>query len=256
MIDKIKLKEGAYYIGTCRNTNIAKWYKGKFIFINFNFGNPYIEDIDYYGDVKNISVDGFIPIKEIIIDVDNIIDERNLQDYKNSARKIYQNLKIDNLKDEIWKPIPNYEGLYYASNLGRIKKHNYPNGDKILCQNFIRDYLVVGLTDYSGSRKTLRVHRLIAMTFKNSNNSNLIVNHINGIKTDNREINLEWIERTENSRHTYTSGIYHKKLTPDMVREIKLMLKTGEKQKKIAQKFNVSYSTISEINTNKKWINI
>ena len=256
MIDRTNLKEGAYYIGTCRNTNIAKWYKDKFIFMGLNFGNPYIETINYYGDVKNTSHDGFIPIEEIKINVDKIIEEKNLQDYKNSARKIYQNLNILNLNYEIWKPIPEYEGLYYASNLGRVKKHNYPDSNKIMRQNFIRDYLVVGLTDYEHKTKTHRVHRLVAITFKNNDNKNLIVNHINGIKTDNREINLEWIERAENSKHTYTSGIYIKKLTPNMVIEIKNMLSEGVMQKEIANKFNVSRSIISEINTNKKWINI
>ena len=254
MIDKINLKEGTYYIGTCRNTNIAKWYNGKFIFIGLNFGSPYIESIDYYGDVKHMSCDGFIPIKEIIVNADDIIDEKNLQDYKNGARKIYQNLNTSDLKNEVWKLIPNYEGLYYVSNLGRIKKHSHPDSDKIMRQNFVRDYLVVGLT-YNG-KKTYRVHRLVAMAFKDNYSENLVVNHINGIKTDNREINLEWIERTENSKYTYTSGICIKKLTPNMVVEIKKMLKEGIAQKEIASKFKVSRSIISEINTNKKWINI
>ena len=76
MIDKLNLKEGSYYIGTCRNTNIAQWRKGEFIFIGFNFGSPYIETIKYYGDVKNTSFDGFIPIEEINFNVDSIIKEK------------------------------------------------------------------------------------------------------------------------------------------------------------------------------------
>jgi uncharacterized protein YqgQ len=251
MIDRLDLKESSFYIGTCRNTNIAQWHKGEFVFIGFNFGNPYIETIKYYGDVKNTSFDGFIPIEEINFNVNNIIKEKNLQDYKNGARKIYQKLNIIDLMDEIWKPIPKYEGQYYVSNLGRIKKHGYPDCDKIMRQNFVRDYLVVGLKGI-----TYRVHRLVAITFKKNYYNKPIVNHINGIKTDNREINLEWMEHAENLRHIYTSGIFSKKLTPIMVVEIKNMLKKGIMQKEIAKMFNVSRSTISEINTNKKWINI
>lgn len=256
MIDKIDLKEGAYYIGTCRNTNIAKWYKGKFIFINLQFGNPYIETIDYYGDVKNMSVDGFIPMEEIVVNVDNIVLEKNKQDYKNGARKIYQNLSIVDLKDEVWKPIPNYEGLYYVSNMGRVKKHGYPDGDKIMRQNFSREYLILGLGDYERIRKTHRVHRLVAMVFKEKSDKNFEVNHINGIKTDNRDSNLEWISHSENTKHSYTSGNIVKKLTPEIVREIKTMLKNGNVQRKIAKKYNISYSTVCEINKGKKWKNI
>ena len=258
MIDRLKLKEGSYYIGTCRNTNIARWHKGKFIFIGFNFDSPYIETIEYYGNVKNTSFDGFIPIEEININVDDVIKERNLQDYKNGARKIYQNLNINSLNYEIWKPIPKYERLYSVSNFGRIKKHGKSlYGNKIMKQNFSREYLVVGLTDYEHIRKTYRVHRLVALTFKYNDDISLEVNHINGIKTDNRDINLEWIEHAENSKHMYTSGNVCKKLKLEDVLEIQRLLCKGDfLQKDIAKKFNVSRSTISEINTNKKWKNI
>lgn len=255
MIDKINLKEGAYYIGTCRNTNIAQWFNGKFIYIGFNFHQPYVETIDYFGDVKNTSIDGFIPIEEIKIDINKVIEEKDKQDYKNSARNIYKILCIKNLKDEIWKPIPDYEGLYYVSNMGRVKKHGYPNGDKIMRQNFSKEYLVLGLTDYNKKRKTHRVHRLVAMAFK-KNNTNFEVNHINGIKTDNRDINLEWIKHAENSKHMYVSGNVRKKLTPNIVIEIKNMLNGGIMQKEIAKKYNISRSTICEINKGKKWKNI
>jgi predicted XRE-type DNA-binding protein len=261
MIDKLNLKEGSYYIGTCRNTNIAKWHRGKFVFINLHFGNPYIETIDYYGDVKMASVDGFIPIEEIRINVDDVIKERNLQDYKNGARKIYQNLSINSLNYEIWKPIPEYEGLYSVSNFGRVKKHGkslFPNfGNKIMKQNFSREYLVVGLSGYDGKRKTFRVHRLVAMTFHPKLNAFLVeVNHKNSIKTDNRAENLEWVTHQSNSQKMFIDGNYSIKLTPEMVIEMKKMLNNGCIQKEIAKKFNVSRSTVSEIKKGKKWRNI
>jgi len=253
MIKKINLVEGAYYIGTCRNTNIAKWHNGEFIFINLEFNRPYIETIQYYGDVKNLSFDGFIPIKLIDINFNDIVKAKNAQDYKNGARKIYLNLKNVDLKNEVWKPIPEYEGLYYVSNMGRVKKHD---SNKIMRQNFSREYLVVGLTDYNKKRRTHRVHRLVAFTFKNDSNYELEVNHENEIKSDNRESNLEWMTHAENSKHMYVSGNTIKKLTSENVLNIKKMLSDGCVQKEIALKYNVSRSTISEINTGKKWVDI
>jgi len=224
MIKKVDLKEGVYYLGTCRNTKVAKWFNGKFIFINFEFNRPYVETISCFEDVKELNVDGFIPIQEIDISYNIIKEEKNKVDYKNYARKIYLNLNNSDINGEIWKPIPNYEGLYYVSNLGRVKKHD---GNKIMRQNFSREYLILGLSGYNHKRKTVRVHRLVAMTFKNKYRLTQEVNHINGIKTDNRDINLEWIEHSENSKHMYTSGNVCKKLTPDVVVEIKKMLTEG-----------------------------
>jgi DNA-binding NarL/FixJ family response regulator len=165
---------------------------------------------------------------------------------------MYLNLN-ESVDGECWKPIPNYVGLYEISNYGRIRKCDC---NKIMKQNFSQDYLVIGLSDGSRIRKTHRVHRLVAMAFNCSDNPHLEVNHINGVKSDNRDINLEWISHSENSKHTFVSGNKTKKLTPEMVMKIKKMLKNGCIQKEIAEKFNVSTATISEINTNKKWINI
>ena len=78
--------------------------------------------------------------------------------------------------NEIWKDIPNYEGLYQVSNLGKIKSLERFTDDghhvkeKILKQSFAKGYLKVNLCK-NGLKKTICVHKLVAQAFlMNPNN--------------------------------------------------------------------------------------
>ncbi len=107
------------------------------------------------------------------------------------------------LQNEIWKDVPGYEGLYMASNHGRIRnfKNNLLKPNKIL-----KGYLHITLHK-GGIPKTFRLHRIIAATFIPIDKSRTQVNHKNGIKTDNYIGNLEWCTHTENQRHAYETGL-------------------------------------------------
>jgi len=249
LILKSELKKGFYYTGTCRNTRVAQWNGDNFIFINYQFTQPYIETIKYYGDVINVNIDGFIPIMEINVEYEDIKQARIEQDYRNSARQIYKNIEIKDLKDEEWKEIIGFK-KYLVSNLGRIKKVD----SFILKQNLSSDkYCFIALNNDKGVRKTLRVHRLVAMAFCEYKKG-CEVNHINNVKTDNRVENLEWVTHKINSKKNFSSGNFHFKLKPEIVMEIKELLKSHTmKQKDIAVLYGVGPSVISDIKTGKKW---
>ena len=115
--------------------------------------------------------------------------------------------------EEIWKDIKGYEGRYQISNFGRVKSLIYPKEKIMNIYNFRRDgekgkgYWRVRLIKNS-SYKYFFVHRLVAEAFIPNPNNYATVNHINGIKTDNRIDNLELCSLKENIQKAWETGLY------------------------------------------------
>ena len=100
---------------------------------------------------------------------------------------------------EIFRTVKGYE-KYLISDQGTVKSLKCGKV-KILSQSINdRGYLTVGLSK-NGLAKTYKVHQLVAIAFHNHTpcGMQLVVNHINHIKTDNRAVNLEILTQRENS---------------------------------------------------------
>jgi hypothetical protein len=87
------------------------------------------------------------------------------------------------------------------------KSGNIFSQKKELKQSKRNGYLCVSLCN-KGLSKTINVHRIIAETFIPNPENKKQVNHINGIKTDNRFENLEWVTQSENAIHAIKNGLY------------------------------------------------
>jgi DNA-binding XRE family transcriptional regulator len=108
----------------------------------------------------------------------------------------------------------------------------------------------------NGKRYSPKVHQVVAIA-GGINPVGLTINHLNGIKTDNRLCNLEAITSEENIAHAVRTGLLATKLTEQDVREIKRLLAEGDTtQKEIANMFNVAPATISQINLGKTWTHV
>ena len=165
---------------------------------------------------------------------------------------------------EIWKEIKGYEGLYEVSNLGRIKSIGRKNQrginkkTKILKCGTNGKYLKVMLCK-NKIKKVYFVHRLVAQEFIFNSNKNILkeVNHINGIKTDNRACNLEWCTRKQNVKHSIETGLVPKKKGSLLNKEDLYQKYIIDKKSiaEIAKEYNYKYST-STINRALKRNNI
>lgn len=110
---------------------------------------------------------------------------------------------------EVWKDIKGYEGKYQVSNLGRIKSFDFDKFHKgrILKPSYCTSgYLKVHLRKNKKSKQFM-IHRIVASEFIDNAENKKTVNHINGIKTDNRVENLEWCSYSENLKHAYKLGL-------------------------------------------------
>lgn len=112
---------------------------------------------------------------------------------------------------EIWKDVPAFKGQYQVSSLGNVRSldrvvANRANksglqkskGKVLKICSAVNGYSVVNL-----GRKTHFVHRLVCEAFYGDISDGYSVNHINGIKADNRAENLEIIKHSDNCKHAY-----------------------------------------------------
>lgn len=106
------------------------------------------------------------------------------------------------------KLIPGFSN-YVVTACGKIFSLNYNHTGtrKELRQKVKAGYMNVGITDDLGIRRFKRVHRLVAETFIENQESKPEVNHKNGNKSDNRVENLEWATTSENRRHAFDTGL-------------------------------------------------
>jgi len=105
--------------------------------------------------------------------------------------------------EEIFKDIPNYEGMYQVSNLGNVKSIRFGK-EKTLKTGLTRGYKFF-VVCIKRKQKTMYVHQAVAMVFLNHIpcGQTFVVNHKNFNRTDNRLENLEIVTMRENSNQKH-----------------------------------------------------
>ena len=166
--------------------------------------------------------------------------------------------------NEIWKDVNGYEGDYQVSSLGRVKSFKYGKEKILKPGKGSRGYLTVSLSK-NKKGKTIKVHRLVALAFIKNPQGKRTVNHINGVKADNRLSNLEWATDSENIKHAFANGLScnkgengTNKLTKKQVIEVRRLSAQGMNRKNIISKLglDVTPNNISEIKAGRSWSHI
>ena len=180
---------------------------------------------------------------------------------------------------EVWKDIIGWEGIFKISNKGRARSVDrivyFPH---IYCSDEISRHitgrilkLISTVRGYSEIRARLHgknvhipIHVSVLEAFICPRPEGLETNHKNGIKTDNRVENLEWVTHKENTQHAFDIGLSsnrgirgRNKLVDDDIYKIRKMLKEKKfTHKEIGEKFGVHCTTIGAIKCKKSWSHI
>ena len=161
---------------------------------------------------------------------------------------------------EKWKKIKGFENEYEISNKGNLRS----------IDRYVKHYLG-GLRKYKGTPKKIRlnnngyyrcnlkkdgkiydfrVHRLVAIAFIDNKYNKKQVNHVNGIKNDNRVENLEWCTPSENTLHAVKTRLIKTKLTDKEALEV---YKSELSIRNIGDIYNISQGVVWRIKNKKAY---
>lgn len=154
---------------------------------------------------------------------------------------------------EKWRKIGSFNG-YWVSDQGRVKtedfNHTKKEGLLKLFKN-VNGYMCCNLM-VGGVRKRETVHQLVGRAFIDNPDNLRQLNHISGVKTDNRAVNLEWCTAKHNTLHSIRNGLgknnrKQSQLTESERNAILVLMANEVDFQIITKSFGISYHTLKRL---------
>lgn len=178
--------------------------------------------------------------------------------------KVYP-FTLEDLPEENWYDVKNFDGDYQISTFGRLKslKHNEP----IIIKPFLsqKGYLRVSLSKDNKPHQYF-IHDLVGLAFIPNLDGKPEIDHIDGNKFNNHVKNLRWVTSAENHQYAVELGLKKSgtnrtsaKLNAEQIKYIREVYKPRDSKfgaRALAKKFNVSLTTIRDIVHRRKYKDI
>ena len=167
----------------------------------------------------------------------------------------------------IWRPAATWCARFEVSSDGRIRNRFTK---RELALNVINGYLsFTTRKGRAGRAYCYKVHRLVALAFIGPRPTGAhVVNHKDGVKTNNAVKNLEWVTLAQNVQHAYGLGLMrpkrgveheHARLTDARVRFIRRAYQPRHPVfgcRPLARHFGVDHSVVSQVINGKLWTHV
>lgn len=132
------------------------------------------------------------------------------------------------LDGEEWRDLPELQGEYQVSNLGRVKR--VKGAERLVKLTTQRNGYVYVTLSFANTSKCFKTSRLVAKAFIPNPNNYEEVDHLNADKQNNTVSNLEWVTGEENRRRAQAMGLIKpRKLTDQEKQRIREQAKEGAK---------------------------